>query len=144
MPEREYVWLPRASILSFEEIVRLVGIFTGLGVSRIRLTGGEPLVRRNVAELARRIAALPGIEEVSLSTNATRLAGMAAQLKAAGITRLNVSLDSLDAETVARINGRPVLDAHAAGPGGACRPGRPRSSGCRPGRSSRRGTGWGW
>jgi len=98
-----------------DEIERLLRVFANLGMKRIRLTGGEPLLRRNIADLARRIAALPGVEDVSLSTNATQLARMAMDLKAAGITRLNVSLDSLHPETVARINGRPVLNEVLAG-----------------------------
>jgi len=81
--------------LSFDEIERLIGAFARLGVSRIRLTGGEPLLRRDIAELAGRIAALPGIDDLSLSTNATQLDRHARALKAAGVTRLNVSLDSL-------------------------------------------------
>jgi len=95
--------------LNFDEIVRLVGAFSRLGVRRIRLTGGEPLLRRNIAELAGRIAALPGIEDLSLSTNATQLERHARALKAAGVTRLNVSLDSLQRERVTQINGRDVL-----------------------------------
>jgi len=102
-------------LLTFDEIERLLGVFAALGMKRLRLTGGEPLLRRNVSELVQRIAALPGIEDVSLSTNATQLARMAVELKAAGVTRLNVSLDSLDADTVARINGRPVLNEILAG-----------------------------
>jgi GTP 3',8-cyclase len=96
--------------LTFDEIERLLGVFARLGMKRIRLTGGEPLLRRNVTELARRIATLPGVDDISLSTNATQLAKMAVDLKTAGVTRLNVSLDSLNAETVAKINGRPVLN----------------------------------
>ncbi|MFZ5483668.1 MAG: GTP 3',8-cyclase MoaA [Pseudomonadota bacterium] len=95
--------------LTFDELERLLGLFAGLGLKRVRFTGGEPLLRRNVTELARRVAGLPGIEDLSLSTNATQLAQHAEALKAAGVTRLNVSLDSLDAARVARINGRPVL-----------------------------------
>lgn len=101
--------------LTFDEIERLLGLFARRGMRRVRLTGGEPLLRRNVTDLARRIAALPGVEDVSLSTNATQLAKLAAELKAAGVSRLNVSLDSLDPATVARINGRPVLDDVLAG-----------------------------
>lgn len=101
--------------LTFAEIERLLGVFARLGLKRVRLTGGEPLLRRHVDDLARRIAALPGIEDVSLSTNATQLAKMADKLRAAGVTRLNVSLDSLRPETVERLNGRPVLDAVLAG-----------------------------
>jgi cyclic pyranopterin phosphate synthase len=101
--------------LSFQEVERLLAVFARLGLRRVRLTGGEPLLRRHVDDLARRIAALPGIEDVSLSTNATQLVKMADRLRAAGVSRLNVSLDSLRPETVARINGRPVLDAVLAG-----------------------------
>lgn len=97
--------------LTFDEVERLLGIFARQGMRRVRLTGGEPLLRHNVTELAGRIARLPGIEDVSMSTNATQLAKVAKALRAAGVTRLNISLDSLDPETVARINGRPVLDA---------------------------------
>ena len=96
--------------LTFDEIVRLMGLFAGLGLKRLRLTGGEPLLRRNIVDLSRRLAAIPGIEDLSISTNATQLAGMAHDLKAAGVTRLNVSLDSLRPEGVEKINGRPVLD----------------------------------
>lgn len=95
--------------LSFDEIERLVGALARLGVSRIRLTGGEPLLRRNISELAGRIAALPGITDLSLSTNATQLDRHAAALKAAGVTRLNVSLDSLQQARTEQISGRDVL-----------------------------------
>jgi len=81
--------------LSFDELERVIGAFGRLGTRRIRLTGGEPLVRRGLPELAARLAALPGIEDLSLSTNATRLAREAAALRAAGVQRLNVSLDTL-------------------------------------------------
>lgn len=101
--------------LNFDEIERLVGAFARLGVRRIRLTGGEPLLRRNIAELAGRIAALPGIDDLSLSTNATQLDKHAEALKVAGVTRLNVSLDSLQQARVERINGRDVLDRVMAG-----------------------------
>lgn len=101
--------------LTFQEVERLLAVFARLGLKRVRLTGGEPLLRRHVDDLARRIAALPGVEDVSLSTNATQLGKMAERLRAAGVARLNVSLDSLRAETVERINGRPVLDEVLAG-----------------------------
>ncbi|MBI5938026.1 MAG: GTP 3',8-cyclase MoaA [Betaproteobacteria bacterium] len=101
--------------LSFDEMERLVRLFARLGLKRVRLTGGEPLLRRNVSELAGRIAAVPGIEDLSLSTNATQLEKHAVALKAAGVSRLNVSLDSLRPERVERINGRPVLDKILAG-----------------------------
>jgi GTP 3',8-cyclase len=105
--------------LTFDEIERLLGLFASLGMKRVRLTGGEPLLRRNVVGLVERIAGLPGIEDISLSTNATQLAGMAHALKLAGVSRLNVSLDSLRPETVEKINGRPALDKILAGLEGA-------------------------
>ena len=83
--------------LTFDEIERVIAAFGRLGVSRIRLTGGEPLVRKNAVELAARLAALPGIEDLSLSTNATRLDKHAQALRNAGVSRINVSLDSLRA-----------------------------------------------
>ena len=84
--------------LSFDEIERVMAAFGRLGVTRIRLTGGEPLVRKDLPQLAARLSALPGIEDLSLSTNATRLAKHAQALKAAGISRINASLDSLRAD----------------------------------------------
>ncbi|NTV96426.1 MAG: radical SAM protein, partial [Thiobacillus sp.] len=101
--------------LTFDELERLLGLFAGLGLKRVRFTGGEPLLRRNVADLARRVAAIPGIDDLSLSTNATQLGQHATALKAAGVTRLNASLDSLRDDRVARINGRPVLGKVLAG-----------------------------
>ncbi len=101
--------------LNFDELERLLGLFAGLGMKRVRLTGGEPLLRRNVVDLCGRIAALPGIEDLSLSSNATQLDKMAGALKQAGVTRLNISLDSLRPEQVEKINGRPVLNKMLAG-----------------------------
>ena len=101
--------------LNFDEIERLIGAFARLGVKRIRLTGGEPLLRRNLSGLAARIAALPGVQDLSLSTNATQLDRHAQALKAAGVTRLNVSLDSLQQARVENINGRDVLNKIMAG-----------------------------
>jgi cyclic pyranopterin phosphate synthase len=89
--------------LTFEEIERVIGAFAALGVQRVRITGGEPLVRRNIPQLAARLARLPGIEDLSLSTNAVGLARQAQQLRAAGITRINVSLDSLQPERFRQI-----------------------------------------
>ena len=91
--------------LTFDEIERVVGAFGRLGVTRIRLTGGEPLVRKGLPALAARLAALPGILDLSLSTNATRLARQAGALREAGISRINVSLDSLRAERFRDITG---------------------------------------
>ncbi|MEN8763238.1 MAG: radical SAM protein, partial [Thiogranum sp.] len=84
--------------LTFDEIERVIGAFARLGVTRVRITGGEPLVRKNMPELAARLASLPGIEDLSLSTNATRLDKQATALREAGISRINVSLDSLRAD----------------------------------------------
>ena len=95
--------------LTFDEIERLIGAFARLGVSRIRMTGGEPLLRRDIADLSRRIASLPGVNDLSMSTNATQLDKHAQALKDAGVTRLNVSLDSLQQARVEKINGRDVL-----------------------------------
>ena len=99
--------------LRFDEIERLMRAFAALGVQRLRLTGGEPLVRARLPELAARLSALPGIADVSLSTNATLLADYAEPLRRAGVTRLNVSLDSLKPERFHEITGgrlEPVLD----------------------------------
>jgi len=101
--------------LNFNEIERLIGAFARLGVKRVRLTGGEPLLRRNLPGLAARLSALPGIEDLSLSTNATQLSRHAQALKDAGVSRLNVSLDSLKPERVEKINGRDVFERIMAG-----------------------------
>lgn len=95
--------------LTFDEIERLLAAFARLGTSRIRLTGGEPLLRRNLPQLAARIAGLPGVRDLSLSTNATRLQRYAPELKAAGVSRINVSLDSLDRACVEQITGSDSL-----------------------------------
>ena len=97
--------------LTFDEIERVMRAFTGLGVRRIRITGGEPLSRGKLPELATRLAQLPGLEDLSLSTNATRLKKFAPALKQAGITRLNVSLDSLQPARFATITGGGALDS---------------------------------
>ncbi len=101
MPEAEYVWLPRASILSFEEIDRLAGIFVGLGVTKLRLTGGEPLLRHDLPRLVERLAAHAGVEDLALTTNGILLAREAAALRSAGLRRVTVSLDTLRPERMA-------------------------------------------
>lgn len=95
--------------LRHDEMTRLVGLFVGLGVSKVRLTGGEPLLRRGVTDLARQLTSLPGLRDLSVSSNGTQLARHAAGLRAAGVQRLNISLDSLDADCFARITGRDCL-----------------------------------
>ncbi len=101
--------------LSFDQIERLLAVFAGLGLRRVRLTGGEPLLRRGLPELASRLARLPGIEDLSLSTNGTQLARYARALRQGGVSRLNVSLDSLDRERVLAISRRDVLPQVLAG-----------------------------
>jgi cyclic pyranopterin phosphate synthase len=96
MPEREYVWLPREDLLSFEEIDRLVDLFLDLGVEKVRLTGGEPLLRRDLPKLIRRLAAKPRLRDLALTTNGLLLDEQAEALRAAGLHRITVSLDSLD------------------------------------------------
>ena len=91
--------------LTFDEIERVIRIFGELGTKRIRLTGGEPLVRKNIPELAARLSALPGIDDLSISSNATRLRKQAAPLKQAGISRINISLDTLRADRFKKITG---------------------------------------
>jgi cyclic pyranopterin phosphate synthase len=98
MPEDEYVWLPRASLLSFEELTRLVGVFAGLGVTKVRLTGGEPLLRHDLATLTRMLGRVPGVTDVALTTNGLLLARQAEALRAAGLRRVTVSLDTLRPE----------------------------------------------
>jgi len=98
MPEDEYVWLPRASILTFEELERVVRVFARLGVRKVRLTGGEPLLRHDLPALVRLIARIPDIEDLALTTNGLLLAKQAAALRAAGLRRVTVSLDTLRPE----------------------------------------------
>ena len=103
MPREGLQWQPRADQLSVEEIVRVVETAAQGGVKRVRLTGGEPLVHPNIVEMVRRIASIPNIEEVSLTTNAMLLERFAQPLSDAGLGRVNVSLDSLDADKFRRI-----------------------------------------
>jgi cyclic pyranopterin phosphate synthase len=98
MPERDYVWLPRAEILTFEELDRLANVFVGLGVTRARLTGGEPLLRRNLPELVRLLAAKPRLSDLAITTNGVLLSDAAQPLKQAGLHRVTVSLDTLRPE----------------------------------------------
>lgn len=109
MPEREYVWLPREDLLNFEELERLTGHFLAAGARRVRLTGGEPLLRRDLPELVARLAPLPGLEEIALTTNGVLLAPLAADLRAAGLRRITVSLDTLDRARFERMTRRDEL-----------------------------------
>lgn len=98
MPEEDYVWLPRQELLSFEELVRLVGVFTELGVSRLRLTGGEPLLRQNVDRLVTMLARNSRISDLAITTNGVLFAEQAEALKRAGLGRVTISLDTLQRE----------------------------------------------
>lgn len=103
-----FKFLPHEELLTYEEIERLAKIFAGLGVKKIRLTGGEPLVRKNLAYLVKLIANIDGIEDIGLTSNGVFLPKHAKELKDAGLKRVNISLDSLDDELFGKINGRNV------------------------------------
>jgi cyclic pyranopterin phosphate synthase len=98
MPEHGAHFAPRDQLLTDDELVRVVRAAAAVGFEKIRLTGGEPTLRRNIVEIVREIGATPGIREISMTTNGLRLAEMAAPLRAAGLTRVNISIDSLNAE----------------------------------------------
>ena len=114
MPEPEYVWLPRESLLSFEEIGALADVFIDEGVDRIRITGGEPLLRRELPHLVASLAAKP-ITDLALTTNGVLLKAHAAGLRAAGLHRITVSLDTLRRERFRALTGSSDLDAVLAG-----------------------------
>jgi GTP 3',8-cyclase len=116
---RDFAFLPRAHLLTFEELARLGRVFAGLGVRKLRLTGGEPLLRRDLERLVAMLAGIDGVEDIALTTNGALLAGKAAALAAAGLRRVTVSLDSLDDKVFMALNdaGFPVarvLEAIAA------------------------------
>jgi cyclic pyranopterin phosphate synthase len=98
MPEPEYVWLPRESLLSFEETAAIVDAFTPLGVDRVRITGGEPLLRRDLPVLIESLAAKPAVADLAMTTNGVLLSAHASALRTAGLHRITVSLDTLDRE----------------------------------------------
>ncbi|GGA81035.1 GTP 3',8-cyclase MoaA [Ornithinibacillus halotolerans] len=101
---KDYPFLPKSQLLSFEEIERLATSFVKLGVKKIRLTGGEPLLRRGLPELISKLSAIEGLEDIGLTTNATLLEKLAGELKGAGLKRINVSLDALDNKLFQSIN----------------------------------------
>jgi cyclic pyranopterin phosphate synthase len=103
-------WLPRSEILSFEEIERLVRVAARLGIQKLRLTGGEPLLRQGVEELVARLARIPGIEDLAMTTNGFLFAPRARALRQAGLRRVSFSLDSLDRANFRRITGRDALE----------------------------------
>jgi cyclic pyranopterin phosphate synthase len=118
MPEEEYVWLPREQILHFEEMSALVDVFMDLGVDKIRLTGGEPLLRRDLPELVRLLVAKPRLRDLAMTTNGVLLAEQARALKDAGLHRVTVSLDTLRPDRFSTLTRRThhaqVLDGIAA------------------------------
>ncbi len=107
MPLEGLTWLKRDELLNYEEIETVVRTMAGMGLRRVRITGGEPLIRRDLPDLIRKISAIPEIEDLSLSTNAVLLADQAQDLRDAGIQRLNISLDSLQQDRVDEIARRP-------------------------------------
>jgi GTP 3',8-cyclase len=110
MPEAEYVWLPREDILHFEEAEQLVDVFTTLGVDKVRLTGGEPLLRRDLPDLVARLAGRPAIRDLALTTNGVLLATHAQALRDAGLHRLTVSLDTLQRDRFMSLTRSDELD----------------------------------
>ncbi len=110
LPADGIEWLPRSEVLSFEEIARVVQVGSSLGLTKIRLTGGEPTVRNNLPELIALIRAVSGIEEISLTTNASRLRELAGPLRAAGLDRVNISLDTLQRDKMKAIARRDFYD----------------------------------
>jgi GTP 3',8-cyclase len=113
-----HAFSPRSDLLTYEELARVVAVFAGLGVSKVRLTGGEPLLRRDLEALVAMVVATPGIDDVALTTNGSLLAARAAALRAAGLGRVTVSLDSVDSEVFAamadsRVSLADVLDGIA-------------------------------
>ena len=115
LPEEGTTWMPRDGLLRYEEIARIVGILAPMGLRRVRLTGGEPTVRRDIEDLVGAVAAVPGIEDLSMTTNAHRFAQTAHRLKKAGLRRVNISIDSLDAARFSRITRGGDLAAVLAG-----------------------------
>ena len=122
MPQELQEWLPRHDILTFEETLRLIRVASELGVTKIRLTGGEPLTRRDVIQLFRQLPRLTNLRDIGLSTNGTLLARelepgltMAEAVRACGFNSVNISLDTLDRAEYARITGRDLLPDAIAG-----------------------------
>src|SRR5579872_5061044 len=115
MPETDVTFVDRREILDFEEIERFVRIAAGLGIKKLRVTGGEPLVRRDLPVLIRRLAAIPGIQDLALTTNGVLLPDQAEALYEAGLRRLNVHIDTLDRERFFRITRRDDLPRVLAG-----------------------------
>ena len=110
MPEAEYVWLPREDLLTFEEMGRLVDVFTDLGVEKLRLTGGEPLLRKDLPVLVSLLTQNARIKDLAITTNGVQLAGQARALFEAGLSRVTISLDTLRRSRFQAMNNRDYLD----------------------------------
>lgn len=115
MPPEGVEWLEHNDILRYEELVRIIRAFAGLGVDKVRITGGEPLVRKGLLPFLRQVARIPGIKEVGMTTNGSLLEEYAFSLKQAGVGRINVSLDTLQRERFIRLTGQDRLDRVLAG-----------------------------
>ena len=109
MPEEAMEWKPKPEILTYEEIIHLAEIFVGLGIDKLRVTGGEPMLRRDLESLIERMAKIEGVEDLAMTTNAHFLRGRAKALKDAGLQRITVSLDSLTPDRFALLTGRNEL-----------------------------------
>jgi cyclic pyranopterin phosphate synthase len=115
IPDENIKWLPRVQLASLEELARIARIAVGLGVRKLRITGGEPLLRKNLPSLIAELAALPDLDDIALTTNGTELPRLARDLADAGLERVNVSLDSLDRATFAKLAQRDLLADVLAG-----------------------------
>ena len=113
MPEPDYVWLPKTTLLTFEELTRVTRLFAGLGVRHVRLTGGEPLLRAQVADLTARLAAIGTLDDLAMTTNGVLLAAQATRLREAGLRRITVSLDTLQRARFEALTRRDHLERGA-------------------------------
>jgi GTP 3',8-cyclase len=123
MPKEAMDWQPKSEILSYEEIVELTEVLVSLGINRLRVTGGEPMLRRDLESLIERLSSIAGVEDLAMTTNAHFLRGRAHKLKAAGLKRITISLDSLDHERFALLTGRNELTQVLDGIDAACEAG---------------------
>jgi cyclic pyranopterin phosphate synthase len=115
IPDEDVTWLPRREVLTFEEIERFVRVVVPLGIRKLRVTGGEPLLRKGLPDLVERLCAIPGVDDVGMTTNGIGLATLAEPLWNAGLRRLNVSLDTLDEALFRELTRRDALDSVLAG-----------------------------
>lgn len=123
MPQEDVQWLPHKEILSYEEILRIIRVFTLLGISKVRITGGEPLVRRDLIPFIAEVAQIPGIHDMAMTTNGSLLGEYAQDLKKAGLKRVNVSLDTLKPERFTKLSGCDALPRVLSGIAGAAQAG---------------------